>query len=228
MCVGADSIRPQKVIKMTKKEIILKIKNIFDDVYSDAKCSLDFTTPHELLVAVQLSAQCTDARVNIVTKDLFKTYRSVDDFASADEEELCAIIRPCGFYRTKGKNIIASSQMIVSRFGGKVPDTMEDLLTLPGVGRKTANLILGDVYGKPGLVIDTHAIRLTNRIGLVNEKDPVKIEFALKKIVPEDYQTRFCHQLVYHGRAVCNAAKPACTSCPIADVCKRKNVKKFV
>ncbi len=213
---------------MTKKEKILKIKEIFDKAYADAKCSLDFTTPHELLVAVQLSAQCTDARVNIVTKDLFKKYKSVEDFAGADEEELCAIIKPCGFYRTKGKNIIASSKKIISDFDGKVPDNMDDLLSLAGVGRKTANLILGDVYGVPGLVVDTHAIRLTNRIGLVNEKDPVKIEFALKKIVPDDYKTRFCHQLVYHGRAVCNAAKPSCTTCPIAELCPKKNVKKFV
>ncbi len=215
-------------MQMTKKEIVLKIKDIFNEVYADARCSLDFETPHQLLVAVQLSAQCTDARVNIVTKDLFKKYISPEEFAAADEEELCAIIKPCGFYRNKGKNIIASSARIVNEFGGKVPDNMEDLLSLAGVGRKTANLILGDVYGIPGLVIDTHAIRLTNRIGLVNEKDPVKIEFALKKIVPPDYQTRFCHQLVYHGRAVCNAAKPACTTCPIAELCKKKNVKKFV
>ena len=213
---------------MTKKEIILNIKEIFNKIYADAACSLDFSTPHELLVAVQLSAQCTDARVNIVTKDLFKKYTSVYDFASANEEELCAIIKPCGFFCTKGKNIIASSQKIISQFGSELPDNMEDLLSLPGVGRKTANLILGDVFGIPGLVIDTHAIRLSNRIGLVNEKDPVKIEFALKKIVPSDYQTRFCHQLVHHGRAVCNAAKPACTTCPIAHLCKKKNVKKFV
>ena len=213
---------------MTKKETVLKIKDIFDKVYADAKCSLDFSTPHELLVAVQLSAQCTDARVNIVTKDLFKKYTSVKEFALANEEDLCEIIRPCGFYRTKGKNIIASSQKILREFGGKVPDNMDDLLSLPGVGRKTANLILGDVYGIPGLVVDTHAIRLTNRIGLVTQKDPVKIEFALKKIVPPEYQTRFCHQLVYHGRAVCNAAKPQCTVCPIGELCKKKNVKKFV
>ncbi len=213
---------------MTKKETVLKIREIFDRVYADAKCSLDFETPHQLLVAVQLSAQCTDARVNIVTKDLFKRYTSTEEFASADEEELCSIIKPCGFFRTKGRNIIASSAKIINDFGGRVPDNMEDLLSLPGVGRKTANLILGDVYGIPGLVVDTHAIRLTNRIGLVNDKDPVKIEYALKKIVPPDYQTSFCHQLVYHGRAVCNAAKPACTSCPIAELCKKKNVKKFV
>lgn len=211
---------------MTKKQTVLEIQKIFDVVYADAECSLDFTTPHELLVAVQLSAQCTDARVNIVTKDLFKRYRSVEEFAAADEEELCEIIRPCGFYRTKGRNIIASSQKIVSDFGGHVPDNMDDLLSLAGVGRKTANLIIGDVYGKPGLVIDTHAIRLTNRIGLVSDKDPVKIEFALMKIVPEDYRTRMCHQLVYHGRAVCKAAKPSCSICPISELCKKKGVKK--
>ena len=213
---------------MTKKEIVLNIRDIFDRVYADAKCSLDFSTPHELLVAVQLSAQCTDARVNLVTPELFKKYKSVYEFADADEEELCSLIRSCGFYRAKGRNIIASSQKICTDFGGNVPDNLPDLLSLAGVGRKTANLILGDVYGKPGLVIDTHAIRLTNRIGLVTVKDPVKIEFALAKIVPEEYQTRFCHQLVYHGRAVCNAAKPACSSCPIKDFCKRKNVTKSI
>jgi len=213
---------------MTKKEIVLKIKDIFNKEYSNAKCSLDFTTPHELLVCVILSAQCTDARVNIVTKDLFKRYKSVYEFAMADEDEICSIIRPCGFYRTKGKNIISSSKRIVEFFDGKVPDNMDDLLSLAGVGRKTANLILGDVYGKPSLVIDTHAIRLTNRIGLVNHKDPEKIEFALKKIVPPDYQTRFCHQLVYHGRAICKASKPSCTVCPISEFCKKKNVKKYV
>lgn len=213
---------------MTKKQMILEIREIFDSVYKDAKCSLDFTTPHELLVAVQLSAQCTDARVNLVTPALFEKYKSTEEFALADENELCEIIKPCGFYRTKGKNIIASSKRILKDFSGVLPDTMEELLTLEGVGRKTANLILGDVYGKPSLVIDTHAIRLSNRIGLVNDKDPVKIEFALRKIVPDDYQTRFCHQLVYHGRAVCNAQKPACSVCPIGEICKKKNVKKSV
>lgn len=211
---------------MTKKETVLAIKEIFDTVYADAECSLDFETPHQLLVAVQLSAQCTDARVNLVTPALFAKYKSVYEFAEADEEELCEIIRSCGFFRSKGRNIIASSARICEVFGGNVPDTMEDLLSLAGVGRKTANLILGDVYGKPGLVIDTHAIRLSNRIGLVNESDPVKIEFALAKIVPPDYQTRFCHQLVYHGRAVCTAAKPACHECPIAHLCKKKIAKK--
>ncbi|MBQ6999213.1 MAG: endonuclease III [Clostridia bacterium] len=205
---------------MTKKEKIIEIQKIFDVVYADAKCSLDFGTPHELLVAVQLSAQCTDARVNIVTKDLFKRYRSVEGFANADLDELSAIIRPCGFYNSKAKNIIASSKTILEKHGGKVPDTMEDLTSLAGVGRKTANLILGDVYGKSAVVVDTHCIRLSNRIGLTTNKDPVKIEFDLKKIVPDDYQMRFCHQLVYHGRAICNARKPQCGICPISHLCK--------
>ena len=214
------------IFDMTKKETVLEIRKIFCVEYADAKCSLDFTTAHELLVAVQLSAQCTDARVNIVTKDLFEKYRSVEEFACADEDELCEIIRPCGFYRTKGKNIISSSRTICEKFGGAVPDNMDDLLSLAGVGRKTANLILGDVYNEPSLVIDTHAIRLTNRIGLVSVKDPVKIEFALKKIVPADYQTEFCHQLVWHGRKMCRAINPSCSICPIAHLCKKKGVLK--
>ncbi|MBQ4527742.1 MAG: endonuclease III [Clostridia bacterium] len=211
---------------MNKRQRVIAIGEIFSKVYADAKCSLDFTTSHELLVAVQLSAQCTDARVNLVTPALFEKYKSVYDFACADEDELCEIIRSCGFYRNKGKNIIASSKRICEVYGGEVPDTMDDLLSLAGVGRKTANLILGDVYGKPALVIDTHAIRLSNRIGLVDEKDPVKIEFALKKIVPEDMQIKLCHQFVFHGRAICRAAKPACSECPIEHLCKKKIKKR--
>ena len=211
---------------MTNKERYLKLCDVFNKEYSEAECALNYDTPFRLLVAVQLSAQCTDARVNIVTKDLFKRYKSVYDFASADFDELCEYIKPCGFFRSKAKNIISSSCDIVEKFGANVPDNMDDLLLLAGVGRKTANLILGDVYGKPGLVIDTHAIRLTNRIGLVKEKNPVKIEFALQKIVPDDYKTRFCHQLVYHGRAVCRAQKPDCGNCLIAHLCKKVGIKK--
>lgn len=205
---------------MTKKERAAEIQKIFDQIYSDAECSLDYETEHELLVAVQLSAQCTDARVNIVTKDLFKKYRSVEEFANAELSELEEIIRPCGFYKNKAKNIIASSQDIVRRFGGRLPSTMEELTSLAGVGRKTANLILGDVFGKPSIVVDTHCIRLTNRFGLVNEKDPVKIEFMLKKILNPETSGRFCHQLVYHGRAVCSARKPLCDECRVNHLCK--------
>lgn len=212
---------------MTKKEKIKEIQRVFSVIYGDAECSLDFSTPHQLLVAVQLSAQCTDARVNIVTKSLFKKYRNVFEFANADLDELTEIIRPCGFYNSKAKNIITSSKSIVENHNGNIPDTMEELTALAGVGRKTANLILGDVYGKPAVVVDTHCIRLSNRIGLTTESDPVKIEFDLKKIVPDDYQSKFCHQLVEHGRTVCNARKPKCDECGINHLCKYfKGVKK--
>ena len=158
---------------MTKKKRAALIGEVFDKVYSDARCSLDYNTDHQLLVAVQLSAQCTDARVNIVTKPLFEKYKSVSDFANAKLEELEEMVRPCGFYRNKAKNIIDSSRTIIEKHGGLLPDTMEELTSLAGVGRKTANLILGDVFGKPCIVVDTHCIRLTNRMGLVDTKDPV-------------------------------------------------------
>lgn len=212
---------------MTKKQKVLEIKKIFDEVYKDAKCSLDYKKPHELLIAVMLSAQCTDARVNLVTPALFEKYKSCADFASADIYELMELIRPCGFYKTKAKNIISACTDICNMYGGKVPDSMDKLLALAGVGRKTANLILGDLYGIPGLVIDTHAIRLTGRLGLTSFKEPEKIEYDLNKIVPDDYKIRFCHQLVFHGRAVCNARKPMCMDCPVKHLCKhiRGNVK---
>lgn len=206
---------------MKKAERAELIGKVFDEVYKDAECSLDFSTEHELLVAVQLSAQCTDARVNMVTPDLFKKYRSVDEFANADLKELEAMIKSCGFYHNKAKNIIESSRQILECHGGKVPDTMEELTALAGVGRKTANLMLGDVFQKPGaIVVDTHCIRLTNRFGLVNEKDPVKIETALRKILNPETSSRFCHQLVYHGRAICTARNPKCLDCPIKHLCK--------
>ena len=211
---------------MTKKERAAKIQEIFDVVYKDAKCSLDYTTEHELLVAVQLSAQCTDARVNIVTKQLFKKCKTASDFANMKLEELENYIRPCGFYKMKAKNIISANKDIVKKYGGKVPDNMDDLLSLSGVGRKTANLILGDVYGKSALVIDTHAMRLTKRIGLTKEEDPVKIEFDLKKFVPPEYGIHLCHQLVFHGRKVCTARNPKCDICPVNMLCNYYKNKK--
>ena len=205
---------------MKRSEKVLKIKEIFDKVYADAKCSLDYTEPYQLLIAVVLSAQCTDKRVNIVTKTLFEKYKTLKDFANADIDGLAEDVKPCGFYKTKSRNIKALAQKIIEEHGGKIPDTMEELTALPGVGRKTANLILGDDYGKPALVIDTHAIRLTGRIGLTKETDPKKIEFDLKKFVPDDYSIHFCHQLVWHGRAICTARSPKCEICPIAMLCK--------
>lgn len=206
---------------MTKKERVAKLRELLDKAYPDVKCSLDFETPVEMLVAVQLSAQCTDARVNIVTKELFKKYKTAEDFANADINELQEYIKSAGFYKNKSKNIIACCQRLVEVYDGKVPDTMEDLLTLAGTGRKTANLILGDLYGKSAVVVDTHCMRLSRRIGLTKEEEPQKIEMDLKKIVPPDYQLRLCHQFVYHGRAVCTARSPKCDVCPIYEVCKR-------
>ena len=210
---------------MRKKDFVLKLKEIFDKEYPTACCSLDFKKPYELLSATQLAAQCTDARVNIVTKDLFKKYTSVEDFANADLSELENDIRSTGFYRNKAKNIIGCCKMLLSDFGGEVPDTMEELTRLPGTGRKTANIILGDIYEKPSVVVDTHCIRLSNRFGLTKNSDPYKIELDLKKIVPEDYQTRFCHTLVFHGRAYCNARSPKCETCPVKEICPKMGVK---
>ena len=210
---------------MTKKERVSLLLDIMDKTYPDVKCSLNFSNPLEMLIATQLSAQCTDARVNIVTKDLFKRYKTAEDYANADIEELQEYIRSAGFYKNKSKNIIACCKRIIEVYGGEVPDTMDELLTLAGTGRKTANLVLGDIFGKSAVVVDTHCIRLTNRIGLVKTKDPVKIEFELKKIIPPQRQLKLCHQLVYHGRAICTARKPKCEECPVKPACKQVGIK---
>lgn len=205
---------------MRKEERATKVMDIFDKIYPEVKCTLDYSTPLQMLIATQLSAQCTDARVNIVTKDLFQKYKNAEDFANADIKELENDIRSTGFYKNKAKNIIACCQRIIDAYDGEVPDTMEDLLTLAGTGRKTANLVLGDIFKKPAVVVDTHCIRLSNKIGLVNTDDPVKIEFALKKLIPPEKQLRLCHQLVNHGRVRCNARKPDCDNCEIKEFCK--------
>jgi len=204
---------------MDNRKRVLEIIKIFNELYPEADCSLDYKDPLQLLISTQLAAQCTDARVNIVTQTLYKKYKNVYAFANADLHELEQDIKPTGFYHNKAANIKKCCQMIVEKFNGKVPDNLDDMLTLPGVGRKTANLVLGDVFGIPGIVIDTHAKRLTNKIGLTKNSDPQKIEFDLMKIVPESEWNRFCHQLVYHGRAVCNARKPKCDECRIREYC---------
>jgi endonuclease-3 len=204
---------------MTKKEKAAAIIGIFDRLYPEAGCSLDYTDPLQLMIATQLAAQCTDERVNMVTPALFGKYRNVYDFAAADPAVLEQEIKSTGFYRNKARNIINACRMLVSDFGGRVPSNMEDLLKLPGVGRKTANLVLGDIFGIPGVVVDTHAKRLSNRIGLSENEDPEKIEYDLMKVLPKENWSKFCHQLVYHGRAVCNARKPACGSCGIKEYC---------
>ena len=204
---------------MTKKEKVKEIIENLEIMYPDADCSLDYKNPLQLMVATQLAAQCTDARVNIVTKDLFEKYKTVYDFGGAELQELEQLIRSTGFYHNKAKNIIAACKMIISDFGGSVPSDMESLLKLPGVGRKTANLLLNDCFAIPGIVVDTHAKRLSKRLGLTKKEDPEKIEYDLMKIIPKDKWGSVCHQLVYHGRALCNARKPKCEKCDLREYC---------
>ena len=206
---------------MTKKQIALNAVEALKKEYPDAICSLDASNPFELLIATRLSAQCTDARVNLVTPELFGKYKTLEDYASADVADIAAIIHSCGFFRQKSKDIVGIAQKILSDFGGKVPDNIEDLTSLPGVGRKTANLICGDVYGKPAVVADTHLIRITNRLGLVSTKDPYKVEIELKKLLPPDESNDFCHRCVLHGRAVCDSRKPLCEKCTMNEFCKK-------
>lgn len=205
---------------MTKQELALEVIRRLKAEYPLADCTLDYEHAWQLLVEVRLAAQCTDARVNIVVRDLFAKYPSLDALAQASPEEIEAIVRPCGLGRSKARDISACMRMLRDEFGGHVPDTMEQLLRLPGVGRKSANLVMGDVFGKPAIVTDTHCIRLCNRIGLVDGiKDPAKVEKALWKIIPPEEGSDFCHRLVYHGRAVCDARKPNCAVCCLKDVC---------
>ncbi|NLA85955.1 MAG: endonuclease III [Clostridiales bacterium] len=187
--------------------------------YPAAQCSLEYIKDHELLFATRLAAQCTDERVNKVTPAFYAAYPTLQAIADADVADVEKYIHSCGFYHAKARDIVAAARMLVSDFGGRVPDNMEDLLKLPGVGRKTANLILGDVYGKPAVVVDTHCIRLTNRIGLVNTKNPAKIEAALREMLPPEKSNDFCHRLVLHGRAVCPARSPKCKECSIRTYC---------
>ena len=204
---------------MTKKERALNAIEVLKKEYPEAICSLNSSNPFELLVAVRLSAQCTDARVNLVTPALFEKYKTLDDYCNADVKDIEELIHSCGFYKSKATSIIDMAKGVRDRFGGVVPDNIDDLITLNGVGRKTANLIVGDVYGKESIVVDTHMIRIANRIGLVNEKDPKKIEFALKKIIPSEEGSDFCHRIVHHGRAVCIARRPQCDMCCIKEYC---------
>ena len=191
--------------------------------YPEAICSLDAENPVQLIIATRLSAQCTDARVNLVTPKLFEKYPTLEDYASANIEDVEDIVRPCGFYHMKARDIIGMAQMILNEYGGVVPDTIDELVRLPGVGRKTANLIVGDVYKKPAVVADTHLIRISNRLGLVNTKDPYKVEMELKKLLPPEESNDFCHRCVLHGRAVCDARKPKCDVCNLKKVCKYAN-----
>jgi endonuclease-3 len=211
----SDRKRVKEIIKILSKEIL------------DSAIALRFSNPLELLIATILSAQCTDVKVNQVTQDLFKKYRDAGHYAKASLSQLEQELRPTGFYRNKAKAVQKCCQELVARFGGEVPKTLEELVTLPGVGRKTANVILGNAFGVPGIVVDTHVHRVTRRIGLTKKDDPVKIEFDLMEIVPKEEWTHFSNLLIWHGRRTCVARKPLCEKCPIRRLCDYGSKLKF-
>ncbi|MDD6021128.1 MAG: endonuclease III [Acutalibacteraceae bacterium] len=205
---------------MTKKQRALSAVGALKKKYPDALCSLNAGNPLELLIATRLSAQCTDARVNMVTPALFEKYKTLDDYCRADVADVEEIIRSCGFYKTKAADIVNMAKKIRDEFGGQVPDSIEKLTSLPGVGRKTANLIMGDVYKQPAVVADTHLIRISNLLGLVDTKDPKKVEIELKKLLPPQESNDFCHRCVLFGREVCVARRPKCDICCMSGFCK--------
>lgn len=204
-----------------KKEIMLKAVDALKSEYPDAICSLTYTDPLQLLIATRLAAQCTDNRVNMVTPALFDRFKNVYDFADADTAQVEEYIKSCGLYKTKARDIVLMAQCLRDNYGGVVPDTIEELIKLPGIGRKTANLIVGDIFVKPAVVVDTHCIRLTHRLGIHNIKDPKKIEFILRELLPPEESNDFCHRLVLHGRAVCDARKPRCEICCMNSFCPK-------
>ncbi len=197
--------------------------------YPDAVCSLDYQKPYELLIATRLSAQCTDHRVNLVTRELFVRFPTLQAFADADLHDLEEAVKPCGLYKTKAKSIKEMANTLLEKHGGQLPDTMEELTALSGIGRKTANLILGDIFHQPAVVVDTHCIRITNRLGLVDTNDPYRAEMALKALLPPEESNDFCHRLVHFGREICKARNPLCEECPLNDCCadyQQKNSRK--
>ena len=212
---------------MDKQELALEVIDRLKKEYPDAGCTLDYDDAWKLLVSVRLAAQCTDARVNVVVEGLYEKYPDVNALAEATPEEIEEIVRPCGLGKSKARDISACMRMLRDEYGGKVPDDFNKLLKLPGVGRKSANLIMGDVFGKPAIVTDTHCIRLCNRIGLVEGiKEPKKVEMELWKIIPSEEGSDFCHRLVYHGRDVCTArTKPHCEKCCLADICEMNGLE---
>ncbi len=206
---------------MTKKQIALNAVQALKAEYPDAICSLTYTDPLQLLIATRLAAQCTDARVNMVTPALFERFKNAQDFANATYDEVAQYIKSCGLYKTKSRDLVELGKMLVENYNSQVPDSLEELIKLPGIGRKTANLVMGDIFKKPAVVVDTHCIRITRRLGLHNEKDAKKIEFILRDLLPESESNDFCHRIVLHGRAVCTARKPMCENCCMSDFCKK-------
>ncbi len=210
---------------MDRQERALKAIEALRKLYPDAVCSLDYEHPYQLLIATRLSAQCTDARVNLVTEVLYKKYPTLEAIAAAPIEDLEEIIHPCGLFHTKARDVKALAETLVRDYGGELPDTMEQLTALPGIGRKTANLVLGDVFGKPCIVTDTHCIRICGRLGLSEGKDPVKVERQLREIIPPMEGGVFCHRLVHFGREICTARKPSCDRCPLSSFCSFYNAE---
>ncbi len=208
---------------MTKKQIALLAVKALKNEYPDSICSLEYTDPLQCLVATRLSAQCTDARVNMVTPALFERYTCARDFAESTPEEVSDYIRSCGLYKTKSKDIVAMARVLCDKYDGEVPSTLDELIALPGIGRKTANLVMGDIFHMPGaVVVDTHCIRITRRLGLHDETDQKKIELILRRLLPSDESNDFCHRLVLHGRAVCTARKADCDNCCMTAFCRKK------
>lgn len=208
------------------EEKVAAIIEILKERYPDALCALHYQKDYELMIAVRLSAQCTDARVNLVTPGLFAAYPTLEAMAGADIADVENHIRSCGFYKHKARDIVLGCQMLLSDYGGKVPGTMEELLKIPGVGRKTANLLLGDLYGTPGSVVcDTHCIRICGRLGLSHGKDPEKVEKQLRAILPPEESNNFCHRIVLYGREICTARSPKCGECPLSPFCQEVNAQ---
>lgn len=217
-----SKINPPRRIKVDKTEAAERVKKILPilkKTYPGAKTALNYTSPLELLIATILSAQCTDVRVNMVTKDLFKKYKSASDWANVDIKQIESDVKSTGFYRNKARSIKKGCAELLDKFGGRVPDNMDDLVKLPGVGRKTANVVLGNVFGQPAITCDTHVIRLSRRLGFSENSDPVKLEFDLAEIVPKKDWTLFSHLLISHGRSICIARKPKCEICPVSKYC---------
>jgi endonuclease III len=209
---------------MKTPETAARVLDVLQKTYPDARVTLNFKTPLQLLIATILAAQCTDERVNLVTKDLFKKYRTAADFAKADPATFEQEIRPTGFFRNKTKSVIRCCQDIVDKFKGEVPRTLEELTSLAGVGRKTANIVLGNAFGRQAIAVDTHVKRVTHRLGWATSEDPDKIEFELMEVIPRDRWTQSCHQLIFHGRTICVAKNPRCNACPVTKLCPKIGV----